>query len=109
MLSSSLNRFEDIGIETTDNINESIFILPKGQMIWGEFDMGVRSLDHHSIESLYDDLDRYDDDFWEKVVERTNIIQYVPETNVVLIKKGQKITDEQRSIINKYKLLTEIY
>lgn len=104
-----ITMFKDNDMTTTENIKEAIFILPNGQLISGEFDCGIRGLDHHVIEGLFDDLDRDNDTFWNDIVERTNIIQYVPETEIALIKKGQHITKEQQAMINQYQLQTEIY
>lgn len=101
--------FKDNDMTTTENIEEAIFILPNGQLISGEFDCGIRGLDHHVIEGLFDDLDRDNDTFWNDIVERTNIIQYVPETEIALIKEGQHITKEQQEMINQHQLQTEIY
>ncbi|MEC5376780.1 hypothetical protein VWJ19_00090 [Staphylococcus hominis] len=101
--------FKDNDMTTTENIEEAIFILPNGQLISGEFDCGIRGLDHHVIEGLFDDLDRGNDTFWNDIVERTNIIQYVPETEIALIKEGQHITKEQQAMINQHQLQTEIY
>lgn len=104
-----ITMFKDNDMTTTKNIEEAIFILPNGQLISGEFDCGIRGLDHHVIEGLFDDLDRDNDTFWKDIVERTNIIQYVPETKIALIKEGQHITKEQQAMINQYQLQTEIY
>ncbi|WP_145450082.1 hypothetical protein [Staphylococcus hominis] len=104
-----ITMFKDNDMTTTENIEEAIFILPNGQLISGEFDCGIRGLDHHVIEGLFDDLDRDNDTFWNDIVERTNIIQYVPETEIALIKEGQHITKEQQAMINQYQLQTEIY
>lgn len=104
-----ITMFKDNDMTTTKNIEEAIFILPNGQLISGEFDCGIRGLDHHVIEVLFDDLDRDNDTFWNDIVERTNIIQYVPETEIALIKEGQHITKEQQAMINQYQLQTEIY
>ncbi len=87
--------FESEGVETTEDINEAIYILDDGQMISGMFFDGVRTEDHRIIEVLFDDIDRYTNDFWKQANERTGIIQHVPETSFILIKQGQDPTEEQ--------------
>ena len=88
--------FESEGVETTDNLNEAIYILDDGQMISGMFFDGMRTEDHRIIEVLFDDIDRYTDDFWEQAHARTGMIQHVPESNWILIKKGQETTEGQK-------------
>lgn len=89
---------EDEGYEFADDIEETLFILPDGQMISGGYEMGVRGEDHIMIESLMDS-DRYDVDFWSKVHDQTGIVRYVPETNVGLIATDQKLTNQQLNIL----------
>ncbi|MEJ7209954.1 hypothetical protein [Staphylococcus capitis] len=105
-----LELFESAEMTTTNNINEAIFILPGGELINGDVEYGVRGTDHNVIGILYDDLDRCSNDtFWSEIVKRTNILQYVPETQIVLQKEGQIITMEQSQIIEKYQLEVELY
>lgn len=49
----------------TDNPAEAIYIFPDGKVLSGDFDSGVRGTAHRAIECLFDDIDRYDDDFLE--------------------------------------------
>lgn len=104
-----LELFENEDLKVTKNIDEAIFILPGGELINGDVEYGVRGTDHHVIEVLYDDLDRYSNDFWKEIVKRTNVLQYVPETKIVLKKEGQIITIEQEKIIEQYQLAVELY
>ena len=92
--------FEDEGIETTDNINEAIYILTDGTLISGMFYDGMRTEDHRIIEILFDDIDRYTPNFWSIAHERTGMIQHVPETSYILKTVGQEVTTEQQTYFN---------
>ena len=94
-----IEMFEAEGIETTDNLNESIYILDDGTMISGMFYDGDRTEDHRVIEVLFDDIDRYTNNFWELAHERTGMIQHVPECNQLLINKTNVLSDEQLEIV----------
>lgn len=88
--------FEAEGVETTEDINEAIYILDDGTLISGMFYDGMRTEDHRIIEVLFEDIDRYTKYFWEQAHERTGMIQHVPETSFILIKQGQEPTEEQK-------------
>lgn len=88
--------FEAEGVETTESLDEAIYILDDGTLISGMFFDGMRTEDHRIIEVLFDDIDRYTKDFWEQAHERTGMIQHVPETSFILIKQGQEPTAEQK-------------
>lgn len=88
--------FEAEGVETTESLDEAIYILDDGTLISGMFFYGMRTEDHRIIEILFDDIDRYTEDFWKQAHERTGMIQHVPETSFILIKQGQEPTAEQK-------------
>lgn len=90
-----IEMFEEEGIETTDNLEEAIYILSDGTLISGMFYDGMRTEDHRIIEVLFEDIDRYTPNFWEIAHERTGMIQHVPETSYILVKQGQEPTEEQ--------------
>ena len=94
-----IEMFEAEGIETTDNLNESVYILDDGTMISGMFYDGDRTEDHRIIEILFDDIDRYTPNFWSIAHERTGMIQHVPECNQLLINKTNVLSDEQMEIV----------
>ena len=94
-----IEMFEAEGIETTDNIDESIYILDDGTMISGMFYDGDRTEDHRIIEILFDDIDRYTNNFWELAHKRTGMIQHVPECNQLLINKTNVLSDKQVKIV----------
>ena len=94
-----IKMFEAEGIETTDNINEAIYILDDGTMINGMFYDGCRTEDHRVIEVLFDDIDRYTPNFWSIAHERTGMIQHVPECNQLLINNANVLSDEQMKIV----------
>lgn len=99
--------FESEGIELTSNIDEAIFIFDDGRMLSGMFYDGDRTEDHRIVELLFDDTDRYDAEFWQKVVDRTKVVQYVPETQTILLKGNQTVTPKQQAIIDNHKLFVE--
>ena len=95
-----IEMFEAEGVETTDNLEEAIYILSDGTLISGMFFDGMRTEDHRIIEILFDDIDRNSNNFWEQAHERTGMIQHVPETSFILIKQGQETTEEQQAYFN---------
>ena len=102
-----IKKFADEGVETTRNLDEAIYILPDGRLISGMFYDGMRTEDHRIIEVLFDDIDRYTDDFWEQAHKRTGMIQHVPESNWILIKQGQGITTEQEEYFDEVEAVEE--
>lgn len=99
--------FEDEGVETTEDLNEAIYILDDGRMISGMFYDGMRTEDHRIIEVLFDDIDRYTEDFWQQAHERTGMIQHVPETSFILVKQGQEPTLEQEQYFDMVEAVEE--
>ena len=95
-----IKMFEDEGVETTDNLEEAIYILSDGTLICGMFYDGDRTEDHRIIEILFDDIDRYTPNFWSIAHERTGMIQHVPETSYILKTVGQDVTTEQQAYFN---------
>ena len=69
-------------------------------MIKGVYE-GVRSEDHGCAECLFDDIDRYDKHFWDKLFEATGMVMLHPETEKAEIGYGQQLTWEQQQIIDK--------
>ena len=96
-----IRMFEAEGVETTDNLEEAIYILSDGTLISGMFYDGDRTEDHRIIEILFDDIDRYTPNFWSIAHERTGMIQHVPETSYILKTVGQGVTTEQQTYFNK--------
>lgn len=99
--------FEAEGVETTENLNEAIYILDDGTLISGMFFDDMRTEDHRIIEVLFDDISRYDNNFWEQAHERTGMIQHVPETSFILIKQGQEPTAEQEQYFDEVEAVEE--
>lgn len=85
--------------EFVENINESLWITPTGEMLTGDYDMGVRGTDHRALLDFYD-LDRDTPSSWDSLHE-VGFVRIVPETNIALIYENQIITDKQREEINK--------
>ena len=67
----------------------------------GFFGGDTRTIEHREIaESVVLDKDRYDKDFWSVLHQRTSMIMVVPETRELLIMEKQKLSNEQKAIIN---------
>lgn len=92
-------KLEEEDYHITDNPAEAIYIFPDGKIWSGDFDSGVRGTDHRAIECLFDDIDRYDDDFWEQVFERTNAIMVMPENEQVTYPDWLIPTKEQQDVL----------
>lgn len=89
--------FKEEGYTLTDNFYEAIFIDRYGNLMDGEFDMGMRGLDHNCI------LDGSDHETphykkWE-AVHKQNIVRLVPETKKALIMSFQVLTVYQIELI----------
>ncbi|HDM3609934.1 TPA: hypothetical protein PZR02_002702 [Staphylococcus aureus] len=98
-----IQMLEEEGVELTDDINQAIYILSDGRLISGMFDCGIRGVDHRIIELLFEDVDRDSENFWDEVVNRANLVMYVPETKTILLKENQNITNKQLEMINNLK------
>jgi hypothetical protein len=96
-------------VTLTDNPFEALYILADGSMIWGEFDCGVRGIDHRMIELFVDGADRYESKFWDIVHYELGLVRTVPESMTALIKEGQKLTEEQKRIIENAGYELEVY
>lgn len=88
---------EEEGYSFTDNLEESVFILKNGNLVDGGFFGGnTRTIEHREIaESVV-----LDKDFWSVLHQRTSMIMVVPETRELLIMEKQKLSNEQKAIIN---------
>lgn len=98
---------KDEGYQLTSDFLQAIFIDRYGNMVDGEFDCGMRGLDHNCI------LDGSDHETphnvkWENV-HKQGIVRLVPETKVALIIESQEITDYQRELILMYDYEIEVY
>lgn len=99
--------FNKVGVQKTQDINQAIYILSDGRMISGMFDCGVRGTDHRIVENIFDDIDREHQDFWIEVIDRTNMLMYIPETKVALKKRRQKLTPSQIDILKNHQVKLE--
>lgn len=93
-------RFEDAGYEFTDDPEEAIYVLRNGDLVSGGYNNGVRGEDNRCVECLFEDIDRYDSDFWPLVFARTGMVMLVPETKDALCGLHQTLSRKQREIIN---------
>jgi hypothetical protein len=103
-------RLTDAEISFTDSIGNALWLLPDGSMIDGEFDCGSRGQDHRVIESGIKGLDRYDGaKFWNSCHYDYKLVRLCPESDVALVAKRQKLTAEQKYILNQTSFQIEIY
>lgn len=93
--------------EFVENINESLWITPTGEMLTGDYDMGVRGTDHRALLDFYD-LDRDIPSSWDSLHE-VGFVRIVPETNIALIYENQIITDKQREEVESNNFVFENY
>ena len=91
-----VERMEENGVPTTENPNEAIYILRDGRMLSGNFTGGSRTEDHRCIESCFDTIDRYTENFFSIVHTKLGVVQVSPESNYLLIMQNQKLTEEQK-------------
>lgn len=99
-----MNNIQDIleqnGYTYTDDISKSIYMLENGQLISGNYQNDIRTIDHREIaELLITDKDRYDKDFWSTFHDRTGIIMIVPEIKEILLMENQKLSTEQEKML----------
>ena len=97
--SEILNRFDESGMELTDDPFEAIYLLRNGALISGGFCDGVRGEDHRCVECLFDDIDRYTPDFWTTMMQRTGMVILIPENNQAIMLKSQVLTAPQQKIL----------
>lgn len=96
-----MNLLSENGYYLTDDIKESIYILRNGKMISGNFDCGIRSVEHREIAELFiEDEDRYSPTIWSNLHDKTGVIMVVPEKMELLIMEEQELTDEQKETIS---------
>ena len=95
-----LLEIESGDLEITDNINEAIAVLPDGTLISGEFDCGIRGLDHNG---LLDAGENWDD------LHNCNIIRLVPESETALINQKQRLNDIQLALLDNSSYTIERY
>lgn len=100
------NDLED-EIEFTDKLEETIWITPDNQKIWGEYDMGIRGNDHRGLLDIYD-LDRDDVKSYD-IIHKLGYIRVVPETKVALINTDQRVTKQQEETLKKGSFHIESY
>lgn len=94
-----LNRFDEAGIELTTDPFEAIYLLRNGKLISGGFYNGIRSEDHICAQYLFNDIDRYTPDFWEKMMKRTGMVVLIPETEQAVMLKSQVLTTPQQKVL----------
>lgn len=99
LIKSFVEKLTENEVKLTTDPKEAIYILPDGQMVDGEFDMGMRGVDHRVIECAIDSS-RDDKEFWNEVHEKYQLVRLVPETDTALISTTQQLTSKQKEIID---------
>lgn len=101
--------------QLTDDINEALYILRDGSMISGMYEDGIRGDDHRMIEGLISEgetmhqNDQATVDFWKALHQKTSLVRVVPETKQALIAKGQKLTANQKEVIDELNYQVQEY
>lgn len=95
MILDQIDKVFDDTFEETHNVDEAIFIFPDGKLASGEYDMGIRGLDHNTLAS------ELDMDDWSQVQAETGVVRLVPESRSTLIAEGQELTASQAKILSK--------
>ena len=102
------NIFAESDLQLTQDIAHSIYLLPNGEGVDGEFDYGSRGLDHRVIEQVTP-IDRYHPDFWDYVHFNLGLVRIVPETETALIRANQTLTQAQAKAIDALNYTIETY
>ena len=89
-----IQELEDDGMVMTDDPHEAIYIFPDGTMVDGEYDYGLRGLDHNCLISWFDGDVR-------RMHEESGVARLVPETACYLIAQGQVLSPKQEEILEK--------
>lgn len=89
----------------TTNFYEAIYLDQYGNLLSGEFDCGVRGLDHNCLLDYTNDLTQHER--WEQLHTK-NIVRLVPESSIALVMENQKLNSLQLEMIreNGYELAT---
>lgn len=95
-------------LQLTQDLAHSIYLLPSGEGIDGEFYYGARGLDHRAIEQVTP-IDRYNPNFWDYVHFELCLVRLVPETEIALIRANQTLTPAQKEAITGLNYTIEIY
>jgi len=94
--------------ELTDNIDEAIFILENGQMVSGDFDMGMRGLDHNCIICLAPSELSHNEK-WNHIHSVYNVVRLVPETKEALITGVQILSSIQKQLLKDSNYKISVY
>lgn len=95
-----LKDIEDGEFEATNSVYEALAILSDGTMISGDFDCGIRGLDHNALTT---ETEGWDD------LHNAGVIRLVPESGVALIAVGQELSDDQENLLNASEFQIEVY
>lgn len=100
--------FAGSDLKLTQDLAHSIYLLPSGEGVDGEFDYGSRGLDHRAIEQVTP-IDRYNPCFWDYVHLTLRLVRLVPETETALIRANQTLTPAQAKAIDALNYTIETY
>lgn len=88
--------FSNEQCEYTDSLKATYYILPNGKTIGFGYGYGTRSDDHRIIFSCFEDI-KYNE--WEKLINKTGLLMYIPENNEAWTLPNINITEEQESFL----------
>lgn len=93
---------KDYDYETTDNTDDALWVLRDGTMIsnGASENYGQRSEDHIMIDGLISE-DKFNPEFYNQIQAKTSMLRIVPETEQILIAKGQHLTEKQNEFKKK--------
>ena len=91
----------------TNNFNEAIFLDKYGNLLSGDFDCGIRGLDHNTL--LDYTFSRFNNEVKWDIIHTSKIVRLVPESRTALITFNQILTDYQKELITKNNYKIEVY
>lgn len=93
---------ENYGI--VENLYNSYYILYDGTFLGCLYDCGSRCDDHRGIFGAVTEEIKERGYDWELLHKTYKLLRFMPEANCIYVAKYQRITKEQKSVINKYNL-----
>lgn len=84
----------------------SFYLLPNGKFLNCKVENGYRRDDHSLIFKVINEIEYYD---FKAIHDIFRVIRIVPECNIVLVKKGQRILAKQQKAIDELGFKIEKY
>ncbi|MFS8652826.1 MAG: hypothetical protein FWJ66_13105 [Caldibacillus sp.] len=100
MIEKTWELLKNEGFTITKNVTgTSIYILPNGYAIDGDYVYGDRTREHREIEAVLS-IDRYHPDFWNQIFHRLHLVLVEPETQIYMYPREMNLTAEQLQAID---------